>query len=171
MDSFYEHIVKKKCSYQDFFMIMIIILGAGLLTMATILLFPWLGVFWLLLPCLVIYIAYVLISKRFLEFEYMLTNDELDIDSITSKKRRRRLLTVKCNAFDVLAAMNDPAYNEMIKDKEIKRVIMAASTPWSPNAYFAIFTKDGIRTLLVFEPTAKMLSTMRTYNPRKVFFS
>lgn len=171
MDSFYEHLIKKKMSYQDFLMILIIVLGAGLVTMATILLFPFLGMFWLLLPCLVVYIAYVLISKRFVEFEYFLTNDELDIDCITSKKRRRRLITVKCNAFDLLAAMNDPAYNEAVKDKEIKRVIMAASSPYSPGAYFAVFTKDGIRTLLVFEPTAKMLSAMRTYNPRKVFFS
>lgn len=171
MDTFYEHLVKKKFDFRNFLMILAIVLGAGLLSLATFLFGGYLGIFWLLILCGIIYIAYLLIAKQFVEFEYTLTNDELDIDRITSKKRRKRLLTVKCKAFDTVAAMNDPQYSDMIQDKSIQKVIMAASSPYSENAYFAVFTKDAIRTLLVFEPTKQMLGTIKTYNPRKVFFS
>ena len=171
MDTFYEHLVKKKFTIQNFLMILIIVLGAGLLIIGSLFISGYLGIFWLLIPCIIVYISYLLISKQFVEFEYTLTNDELDIDQITSKRRRKRLITVKCKAFDTVAAMNDPAHNDLIKDKSIKKVIMAAESPYSENAYFAVFTKDAIPTLLVFEPTAQMLSTIKTFNPRKVFFS
>ena len=171
MDTFFEHIVKKRFQVRDFLTILAIILGAGLLVMLGLLFGGYLGIFWLLLVCAVIYIAYLLISKQFVEFEYTLTNDDLDIDRITAKRRRRRILSVNCKAFDVLAAVNDPEHNRMMQDKSIKKVIMAASSPYSENAYFALFTKDSVPTLLIFEPTAQMLGTFKVFNPRKVFYS
>ena len=174
MDSFFEHLVKKKFDFKDFYIVLIIVLGAGLLLIVALflgLILDFFGTFWLLVVFGIIYLAYVLIANRSVEYEYTLTNDELDIDKIRHRKRRKRMISVKCKAFDVLASMNDPAHNQEIKNKEIQKVIVAASSPYSEKAYFAVFTKDGVLTLLVFEPTEKMLNAMKTFNPRKVFLS
>lgn len=171
MEAFFEHMVKKKFDYKDFCIILIIILGAGLLSLAALAFWMYLGIFWLLIVCGIVYLSYLLITNRSIEYEYSLTNDELDIDKIRHRKRRKRLISVKCKAFDLLASVNDPAHNAEIKNTGIKKVIVAASSPYSENAYFAIFTKDGVLTLLVFEPNEKMLNTMKTFNPRKVFIS
>ena len=43
------------------------------------------------------YLAYILFGSTFVEYEYIVTNNDLDIDKITGKRKRKRLVTVKLN--------------------------------------------------------------------------
>lgn len=42
-----------------------------------------------------LYGGYILITNMSVEYEYIVTNGEMDIDKIIAKRRRKRLITVK----------------------------------------------------------------------------
>lgn len=43
------------------------------------------------------YLAYLLLTGTSVEYEYIVTNNDLDIDKISGKRKRKRLITVKLN--------------------------------------------------------------------------
>ena len=52
---------------------------------------------------LIFYVAYRINTSFDVEYEYILTNGELDIDKITNKRRRKRLMTIHCKSFTAFA--------------------------------------------------------------------
>lgn len=111
----------------------------------------------------------IFLFKRLnLEFEYIVTNGEMDVDKIMGRSSRKRLLTVDCRNFDILAPYKDEHRSEYESQSIAKRVDVSSSVS-APGRWFAIFSaKDGARTLLVFEPNERMLEAFKTYIPRKI---
>lgn len=167
MDIFIERLVKKQKTFQDVFFTIGIIVGTLVLLFGVIPLIPFLRSFWLFFAVLFGYLAYYLIRSRNIEFEYALTNSELDVDKIIDQKRRKHLLTVDCKNFEVMARVNSDKFTEDIKS--IKNRIEAVSSMSSPDVYFAVFENGGVKTLLFFEPNEKMLEAIGRYIPRRLF--
>lgn len=94
MDHFAEYMVKKRPSSQDR-------MKQGLTLAAAIILSVIIGVIawmtgWIFLLVLIIgaiYGAYYLINNCSTEYEYTVTNGELDVDKILGKRKRVHLLT------------------------------------------------------------------------------
>ena len=55
----------------------------------------------------VFYYAYKLIKNSSIEYEYILTNNELDIDKIIAKSARKRMLTVNFREIEICANILD----------------------------------------------------------------
>ena len=51
------------------------------------------------------------------EYEYILTNEELDIDVIYNRSKRKRVTTVNLRKIDVMAAMDDANHRHEIDGK------------------------------------------------------
>jgi hypothetical protein len=103
-----------------------------------------------------------------IEFEYALTNGDLDIDQIWGQSIRKRLLTVSCKNFEFLTPVSKATPNEMM-NKSYKMMVDACSTITSPNSYVTAFQHDKLGyTRLVFEPTEKMLEGFRVFIPNKI---
>lgn len=97
MDTFYEQIIKIKLNSKAKGMIAAIIiadllLAAGLLYLSMIFA-PSFGV---LIVAGLIFGGYKLISLLSVEFEYIFTNGDLDVDKITAKSSRKRMVSIKC---------------------------------------------------------------------------
>lgn len=98
MDHYNEQLVRKLSEPKDILLrvlicfltsvVVFISVGAMLLTGISLLLIVAVG------AC---YLAYILFSKTFVEYEYIVTNNDLDIDKITGKRKRKRLITIKLN--------------------------------------------------------------------------
>ena len=102
------------------------------------------------------------------EFEYALTNGDLDVDKILSQRTRKRLTTVKCREME-LAAPVDAAHMGDFNDPNVKKTIDASSAPNAPGRWFIIYNaKDGVRTKLIFEPDERFIDGMHRAAPRKV---
>ncbi|HEX3030256.1 MAG TPA: hypothetical protein VHT34_13385, partial [Clostridia bacterium] len=72
-----------------------------------------------------IYVAYYLATSKNIEYEYIYTNGELDIDRIIAQKRRRRMFSTSCKNFDIVAKKGSDMYTEEIKAiKRNKATIM-----------------------------------------------
>ena len=110
--------------------------------------------------------AYHLITSMNVEFEYSLTNGELDVDKIVAERKRRRLVTVRCR--DV---MDFGRYNEDDhKSKTYQNKIFACDNPKNDDVWFFTFP-DKLKgeTLLVFNASERMLSGMKPFLPRILF--
>ena len=110
----------------------------------------------------------ILIRRLDLEFEYSITNGEMDVDKIMGRRSRKRLFSVDCRTFDILAPCKDE-YRGEAESQTITRRIDVSSHIQSPGRWFAVFnSKDGVRTLLIFEPSEKMLNTFKIYIASKI---
>lgn len=170
MDTFLEKLVAKKRTFTDN-LITFGILTAGIILILVFLSIPLLNQLSVsfLLAAGVVYLAYRLITARNIEYEYIVTNGDLDIDRIVSRRKRKRIFSASCKEFEILAKVSSNSFSQSVQS--IKNRIDAASSPNSPDAWFATLNYKGERTLVIFEPDERMLSNFKVYIPRKIFTS
>ena len=167
MDSFSEYMVKANKKQSDYLKIVLIIIGAALLSFILFVLtfsflnIPILPQLFFLGIFLVWYFAIAKLIRRYnVEYEYTLTESELDVDKIMSQSMRKKLLRVNVKSFEIIAPLHSSYYTERYKNQ---KTVFAASSEDSGNAYFAAFKNDGQDTVLVFEPNNKMLDIIERY--------
>ena len=112
--------------------------------------------------------AWALFVRQHVEYEYILTNGELDVDRITGRRWRKRLSTVDCRKFDILAPVA-PEFAAEMNAGGIERRLDATASPHAEDRWFALFhDKEGRRTLLLFQPDQRMLDAFKPLLPRKM---
>ncbi len=103
MDIFFEQLVIKKKTALDFLKKLGIILLALILFYILVIFIPQFfagfGYFGVMLGVAGLFGAYYLISYMYTEYEYIITNGELDIDKIMGRKKRKRIITVNTRDF------------------------------------------------------------------------
>ena len=165
MDTFIEHIVARHPSAKDYLLRVLIVLGALVLIVVFIFfssLFG-LGTIGMLLAVGVAYGAYYLFSSRRVEYEYIVTNGEIDIDKITAKRKRKRLVTVSAKTFEAFGP-----YAEDVKiDNGVTTIEATDNT--GLNVYYATFRHPSLgNALLLFSPDERVLSAVTPYLPRTI---
>ena len=165
MDIFIEKIVARKKTGTD-------LLINGAIILATIILIPVIfnipvvGSMGILVVAAMVYGAYYLITSKNLEYEYVVTNGDIDIDKIVSQRKRKRIFSTSCKEFDILARVKSSHYGRHVQD--IKNKITAVSSMDSESAYFATLSYKGEKTVVFFEPDERMLNNFRTFISRKI---
>ena len=166
MDIFLEKIVKKKKTIIDYAIISGIII-LSLFLMRVILSFRFLSSFAPLFVVGIGYFGYVLIRNRSIEYEYIVTNGDLDIDMIIAQRKRKRIFSGSYKDFEMIAKLTSGQYD--YNNQNNKNRIVAVSSMDSSDVYFISVIKEGKKTLVFFEPHAKMVESFKKYIPRKVF--
>jgi len=164
MDIFLEYLVAKK-SASDKIKRMLLIPACILVCIASLYacLFIFVGFIWLVPPIWggVIY-GTVLLRRNFsIEYEYIFTNGQLDIDIIKGRLKRKNLASVLCRNIEYMAPYN----GVNMSDRE---EIYAIYDESRQGKYYADFTQGGVRYRLLFQPPEKILSNMKKYNPRNI---
>lgn len=167
MDAFIEKLVKRQKTSKDTLFSIGVVIAALIIVFGVIPLIPIVRNLWIFFLFLFAYLAYYLIRSRNIEFEYSLTNSELDVDKIIDQKKRKHVISVDCRDFEVMARINSDKFTQDIKT--IKNRIEAVSSMSSPDVYFAVFEDKGLKTVLFFEPNEKMIEVIARYIPRKLF--
>jgi len=164
MDVFNEQLIKVKKSFLKAFSQVLLIFLAIVISPFTFVI-PNFGQ--IITPLIWFGVYYVM---RFynVEYEYSLTNGELDIDKIYSQRKRVHVLSVKCKQFEIVAPINTTTFKNRLEDKNIDKKIDVSSRGNPDKSYFAIFREENQRILLIFEPTEKMLNSIKLYIPRRV---
>lgn len=97
----------------------------------------------------IVYGAWWLITSMNVEFEYIYTNGEMDVDRIAAKRKRKRVTTVRVSSFEEFA----PFDREQYRQKRYDITIDAAVSMADPNAWYASYTnREGKKCCLVFSP-------------------
>ncbi len=169
MDTYAEYIIKKKKRAADYALIVLAVFAGAVLSLAALLVNAMiLGLGWIAIA-FVWYGVYVLINSRNLEYEYIVTNGELDVDKIIAKNGRKRIITVDFREVELCARVNDGEFRAQYENTaNIAKVLDLTGDAKSDNVYFADFHSDGERKRILFEPNEKIFNGLKQVNPRNV---
>ena len=129
---------------------------------------PIVQTFVVLVDAALVYGTYLVVTSFNIEYEYCVTNSEMDVDKIINRRARKRVTSVKFTSIEIMAPVGDSRFADE-ENGEFNSVIMAAISHDHPDAYFVIYEKDGKRTKLIFNPTHKMIEIATVFAPRKVY--
>ena len=172
-DIFIEYLVKQAKTPKTAILKFLIFVGAFFLAIVFFIvsasdLLGMLSFFGLFLSVGVIFGAYYLITSMNIEFEYSITNGEMDVDKIIAQRKRRRLISVKWR--DVEAFGNYKPAEHV--GKNYANSIFACDHPQSDNLWYCVtrVPQKG-QVFLVFNASEKMLEAIKKYLPKQILFT
>lgn len=168
MDVFIEYMVKKQNTGKDILLkILYAVLGVVIMVAAFVF-SPFLGVFSMIAPLVgfgAVFGAWYLITSMNVEYEYILTNGEMDVDKIIARRRRKRLITANARKFEAFGTFKEQEH----AGKDYNNRVYACTSPSDPGNYYAVFNHATLgKTLLVFTPNDRVLDGLRSFVPRQV---
>lgn len=170
MDVFLEYLMRKKASGADWLKKLGLVLAALIVCMLVLMFFPLLGNFMaaytLFAIAAVVYGMVVLMRNFNLEYEYIYTNGDLDIDIVKAQKTRKRMTSLKCKNIELMASDTNNEFKREFTNESISKRFNAVYDPAQGGIYHALFFHDGERMVLTFQPPKKLLDAMKKMNPR-----
>ncbi len=169
LDMYAEYIVKRKADVKTSLIKLLIILASAVLMYLAVMLTQIYGLIFIMPACVALiawvgYRAYLMFN---IEYEYIVTNGELDIDRIIARRGRKRVINVKTSAYELIAPYDDE-HRAAYEQGEFAKTIDARSSP-DAEAWFIIANmRDAGRARILFEPTPKMLKIFSEYLPRQM---
>ncbi len=166
-DVFVEYMVKRRMTGKDVaFSIFLVLVAVSLFVFCVFLAPAFLGELSFLgaiVGVAVVYLAYYLISNMNVEYEFIVTNGEIDVDKIVAKRKRQRLVTTNARIFEAFGNYNPLDHI----DKNYTSRIFACESEYAP-AKFAVFTHVSLgKTLLVFTPDDRTVDALKKFIPLK----
>lgn len=162
MDIFAEQIVKKKSTGATIALKVLIVTGIVLLSAGCLFLMLCGLVIALFIGIGIVYLGYFLLSGLDCEYEYIVTNGEIDVDKIIAKRKRKRLITAKSSLFERFGKLADAP--EPDSDATI---VLAEGEGNGEENYYADFTHASIGNVrLIFTPESKIIEAVRPFLPR-----
>lgn len=166
-DVFLEQIVKQQKSFKEILRNVVIIIVGLLLAIGLFLLLlmpfkfkEYLGMFVFLILAGVVYYTWYIVSGLNLEFEYIFTNGEIDVDKISNKRKRKRVTTIR-----VSQASSFNEFDSSTFDKSAYAHVYNASAflKSQDNYILAYANRDGEKCCLIFTPDERMLEAIKKY--------
>ncbi len=165
MDTFVEQLVKKKKSTGQILAIIGIVLAAVLLLAVSIVFISIVGAFAAFIIAGVFYGAWYLLTAQNIEYEYCVTNGDIDIDRIVAQRKRRRIVSVSGKKIES-AGRYVP---EKWAGRPMDRTVIAAPSDREDNLYyFTYHSKKRGHTLVVFQPDDRVKDSFYEGLPKLV---
>jgi hypothetical protein len=168
MEVFIETLVRKQQTGKDLALKLLITFASAILSVVGFMLLlsiQFLSFLAILAPVGIIYGAWVLIRNFNVEYEYILTNSDLDVDKIVAQSRRKRLTTVDLKQIELFAPANEENRREF-ENSAFKKI--NASTGDAASTYFIKFPGKEGTTVLLFNPDDRIIKGARQFSPSKV---
>lgn len=168
MDIFVEQIVKKEVTGKDWTLRIIIGIAMGILIAVSLFvflfIFPVLG---LILFFGVIWCGYYLMTNTDCEYEYIVTNGEIDIDKIIAKRKRIRLITAKASAFEAFGEYeNAPDTEDGVTTVS---AVGIADPDSGAKTYYADFKHPSAGNVrLIFSPNERVIEAVTPFLSRQL---
>lgn len=165
-ETFKEYLIKQKKSSKDNLAQVGVIVGAALLIL---LVFTFLkGFLGTALIVGIVFLTIMIFSSFNKEYEYILTNNELDIDVVYNQSRRKRVMTIDIKKIEVMASIKDERHQSEL-NKSYK--VVNASDNNNDETTYAIMTQNpemGACKVLI-SPNEHFLVDLYKQAPNKVF--
>lgn len=160
MDTFVEQIIVKKKGPKE----IAIITGTILLVVILVfVLFLFLNYFSLVIDMLLIYGAWWLITGQNVEYEYSVTNGDIDIDQIIAQRKRKRVVSVAGSKIEIAGPYNPTEF----AGRRFDRTVVAAPAETAPGVwYFTYHSKKSGSTLVLFQPEERVMDAFKASLPK-----
>ncbi len=166
MDVFKEQIVRKILNQNEkISRILVIICSVALAFMCFLFtLGTQFVLFGILFAAFALYGGYYLVTNFDVEYEYILTNGEIDFDKITAQRSRKRLCTLSIASATDFGKLTDNANT----DNAETYVKANAGDPELTDYFIRLNHKSLGDTVVYFTPTDEMLELIKPYLPRNI---
>ncbi len=135
----------------------------ALCSILTVMLFMFLGALALMLVVPLIYGMWWLLSGMNIEYEYCITNGDIDIDRIVARRKRERVVSVSLKKLES-AGRYEP---EKWQGRQVDRLVFAACSEKEEGLYcFSYRSKKRGYTLVVFQPNERVMEAFTQALPR-----
>lgn len=183
-DIFLENLVPRKKDAKDKAIIVLVVLAGVVLTVVLLMLMFGLSMaamssdqmrnmssmtfsIGLLLVAAVWYGVYRIINSRNVEYEYIVTNSELDIDKVMSKRGRKHLITIDVKNASCMGRIDDDSCNSVYKNPpEGVKILDYSANSKTSFTYFIDCRVDETRKIVLCQLTNKMAEGLWRYNPK-----
>ena len=162
-DIFKEQIVKRKPTARDA-LIRVLLLLAVVVVIMFALIMGW-GTMVFMIGAAAGFGAFMLMSFLNVEYEYIFTNGDLDIDVIYNRSRRKRLFSAHVNEFEVMAHVEDKNRAGEFSGAQDTRDYSSGVV--GSNTYAFLTTYEGKHTKIIIEPNEMMLKAISTVLTRR----
>lgn len=162
MDSFAEQLISKKKTGADYAILFAVTLGAVLAVYFSIYVFLVVPPIGILLIGGIGWLAWYGITSLNVEYEYAVTNGDIDIDQIVGKRKRKRLVSVPHTRIESLFPYSEAA----LTGKKFDRTVMVASSKNTATWCFTYRSKRSGHTLVMFEPNERVFTELFSGLPR-----
>jgi len=108
------------------------------------------------------YGAYYLLTGVYCEYEYIITNGDIDIDKIVGKRKRTRLVSASVKNFTSFGRLENAP-------NAANGVTTVMASDGSGNDFYADFTHSKLgETRIIFSPNEKTLEAIKPFLPRTI---
>lgn len=167
MDTYKEQNVRKAVTTNDtirkFALILSAISLSGALLLISMMILSQYFLLAIVISIFLIYGAFYLLKDLQVEYEYLYTNGDLDIDKIMGQRKRKRLVTV-----EMLKVTKFEKYTDNVEFDEEKTVVDASSNYDEEHWYIEFSSKKYGECYLIFTPNEEMLDLIIHALPRTV---
>lgn len=160
MDIFFEQLVKIKKTGKTYLAYAGIALAAIIIMAASYLFLPQL---FIIIAAATLYGAYKLYSMLSVEYEYIITNSTMDIDKITAKSSRKRILS-----FELTAVERVEKYRDGLPQDILSGCFFACNKNDSNAIVLVIHPEGKSKQSVTVAPDERMLDTMKKFLPKYV---
>lgn len=164
MDVFKEFIVKKELQPLErasmiFIMIGSVALGFAILALTLFTVFRMIG---FCLAVLCGYLGWRFVTRYFVEYEYIITNRDLDIDKIINQASRKRLCTI-----DLMKVTELGRCGEGVGAGSNETLVKASANSLELDDYYLKFDhKEYGKCMLIFTPSEEIMEIIGQSVPR-----
>lgn len=156
-DVFKEQLVKKLPDGRDL-LIKIGTVVLGLIVMYLVLIF--LNPIFPYVFAAIIFGVYTLFGRLNIEYEYILTNGELDIDAVFNKARRKRLYSGDLRNAQAFSHIGEKSFDTEFSGCTVKNYSSGRITD---NTYAFIGYSKEKKLKIIFQPNEQMLDAIKPY--------
>jgi hypothetical protein len=107
----------------------------------------------------IIFVTYILFRRFNIEYEYVLTNNELDIDIIYGESRRKRIFSASVRGFEAFRKAGSTEMEQSFSGANMKADYSSGPSGTAAKYEFVAAHK-GKRMHIVFEPNEDLLSSI-----------
>jgi len=112
------------------------------------------------------YLVYLAFKRTDVEFEYAFMQDELRVDKIFSKSKRKSCGTIQMSDVEIVAPEDDDELKRY-ENEDYKIVDFSSRIPYDMR-YVAFVRKDSGIKKVIFDPDEDIVKEMRRIAPNKV---
>lgn len=161
-DVFCEVLVSHRKGTAELLKIVLAVLVGVVLTGLVILFVPSIIFLMILVWAAVVFI----IKLQKIEYEYIFTSGELDIDKISGDFKRKRKMTITMDTIEIVAP-EDSHELDGYRHGNYKVYDFGANDPGQKN-YVMVGTCGNEQVKIIITPNEKILDHMFSYSPRKI---
>lgn len=162
MDNYVEQIISKKSESRDIALRLLIFLGLSLVAALALISTALFGFPFLIVIAIgAVYLMWFLLGNTSIEYEYIVTNNELDIDKIIGRRKRKRLITMKLNLAEEWGEYEEGKS----KNDKVLATVSAHDCRYVNLWYIVSNHEKHGKTMLLFSPNENVLTAVNKSVP------